>query len=57
VCDFSRPGVSQKGTVPWQTYQEDSNGGAVIYGGKSLGRAPAHSGEGWSSAAFSGWLK
>jgi hypothetical protein len=57
VCDFSKPGVSQKGTIPWQTYQEGSNGGAAIYGGKPLGRAPAHSGEGWSSATFSGWLK
>jgi hypothetical protein len=57
VCDFSRPGVSQNRTIPWQTYQEDSNGGAVIYGGKPLGRAPAHSGEGWASAAFSSWLK
>jgi uncharacterized tannase-like protein DUF6351 len=57
VCDFSKPGVSQRGTMPWQTYQEDSTGGAVIYGGKPLGRAPAHSGEGWSSATFSGWLK
>jgi hypothetical protein len=57
VCDFSKPGVSQTGTVPWQTYQDDSNGGAVIYGGKPLGPAPAHSGEGWASPAFAGWLK
>ena len=57
VCDFSKPGVSQTGTVPWQTYQSDASGEAVIYGGKPLGHAPAHSGEGWTSAAFAGWLK
>ena len=57
VCDFSKPGVSQTGTVPWQTYQDDANGGAVIYGGKPLGAAPANSGAGWTSAAFAGWLK
>jgi hypothetical protein len=56
VCDFSKPGVSQHGTVPWQTYQDDSNGGAVIYGGQPLGPAPANSGEGWTSTAFSNWL-
>jgi hypothetical protein len=57
VCDFSKPGVSQKGAVPWQTYQDDSAQGAVIYGGRRLGRAPAGSGEGWTSATFAGWLK
>jgi hypothetical protein len=57
VCDFSKPGVSQKGAIPWQTYQDDSAGGAVVYGGKPLGRAPAHSGEGWTSPTFAGWLK
>jgi Tannase-like family of unknown function (DUF6351) len=57
VCDFSNPGLSQQGTVPWQTYQNDASGGAVIYGGRPLGRAPANSGEGWASAVFSGWLK
>jgi Tannase-like family of unknown function (DUF6351) len=56
VCDFSKPGVSQQGTVPWQTYQNDSAGGAVIYGGQPLGPAPANSGEGWTSSAFSNWL-
>jgi hypothetical protein len=56
VCDFSKPGVSQQQTVPWRTYQSDPSG-AVIYGGKPLGRAPAGSGEGWTSAAFAGWLK
>ncbi|HVT34383.1 MAG TPA: DUF6351 family protein [Nevskiaceae bacterium] len=50
VCDFSKPGVSQQGTIPWQTYQDDS--GAVIYGGTALPAAPAHSGSGWASPAF-----
>jgi hypothetical protein len=40
VCDFSRPGVDQQGTIPWQTYQDDANGGAVIYGGRPLGDPP-----------------
>jgi hypothetical protein len=57
VCDFSRSGVSQKGAIRWQTYQDENAAGAVIYGGKPLGRAPAGSGEGWTSAAFAGWLK
>jgi hypothetical protein len=57
VCDFSKPGVSQQRTVPWQTYQANPSGGSVIYGGRPLGHAPAHSGEGWTSAAFAGWLK
>jgi len=55
VCDWSRPGVDQRGTIPWQTYQDDSNGGAVIYGGRPLGPAPAGSGEGWTSSSFAGW--
>jgi hypothetical protein len=57
VCDFSKPGVNQKGAIPWQTYQDDAAGGAVIYGGKPLGRAPARSGEGWTTSVFAGWLK
>jgi hypothetical protein len=57
VCDFSKSGVGQQKTIPWQTYQSDPQGGAVIYGGKPLGRAPADSGEGWTSASFAGWLK
>jgi hypothetical protein len=57
VCDFSKPGASQQGTVPWQTYQRDAGGANVIYGGVPLGRAPARSGEGWTSASFGGWLK
>jgi len=57
VCDFSRAGVNQKGATPWQTYQDDAAGGAVIYGGRALGHAPARSGEGWTSSVFAGWLK
>jgi hypothetical protein len=56
VCDFSKPGVDQQRTIPWQTYQDDRGGGAVIYGGKALGPGAAGSGEGWTSPAFSGWL-
>jgi Tannase-like family of unknown function (DUF6351) len=56
VCDFTKPGVSQQGTVPWQTHEDDSNGGAVIYGGTPMGPAPANSGEGWTSSTFAGWL-
>jgi hypothetical protein len=55
VCDFSKPGVDQTGAVPWQTYQDDANGGSVVYGGKPLGAAPGGSGEGWTSGSFSGW--
>src|SRR3954453_4045316 len=39
VCDFSKPGVSQQGTIPWQTYQDAQ--GNVVYGGAPLGPAPA----------------
>jgi hypothetical protein len=38
VCDFSKPGVDQQDTVPWQTYQDAS--GSVIYGGTPLGDPP-----------------
>jgi hypothetical protein len=38
VCDFSKPGVAQQGTIPWQTYQDAQ--GNVIYGGAPLGSAP-----------------
>jgi hypothetical protein len=57
VCDFSKPGVSQRATIPWQTYQDDKSAGAVIYGGKPLGPAPSGSGEGWTSGSFSSWLR
>jgi hypothetical protein len=38
VCDFSKPGVAQRGTVPWMTYQDAQ--GKVIYGGRPLGAPP-----------------
>ena len=38
VCDFSKPGVDQQPTIPWQTYQRAN--GSVIYGGKPMGAAP-----------------
>lgn len=38
VCDFSQPGVDQKGTVPWLTYQ-DANGN-VVTGGQPMGPPP-----------------
>jgi len=38
VCDYSKPGVSQRGAVPWLTYQ--TRRGRVIYGGRPMGRAP-----------------
>jgi hypothetical protein len=38
VCDFSKPGVDQQGTIPWQTYQRAS--GKVIYGGRGMGAGP-----------------
>ena len=54
VCDWSKPGVDQQGTVPWQTYQAAD--GSVVYGGTPLGSAPAGSGGGWASEAFGEWL-
>jgi hypothetical protein len=38
VCDWSKPGIDQQPTIPWQTYQDAK--GNVIYGGKPLGPAP-----------------
>ena len=55
VCDWSKPGIDQRPTIPWMTYQDA--GGGVIYGGRPLGPAPAGSGEGWTSPAFSSWLE
>jgi hypothetical protein len=53
VCDWSRLGVRQQDTIPWQTYQY--GGGNVIYGGAPLGSAPAGSGGGWTSPVFGSW--
>lgn len=50
VCDFSKPGVSQQPTIPWQTYQGTQ--GEVIYGGTPLPAPPPNSGGGWASSAF-----
>jgi hypothetical protein len=38
VCDYSKPGVGQRPTVAWLTYQDAR--GRVIYGGRPLGPAP-----------------
>jgi hypothetical protein len=38
VCDYSKPGVGQRGALTWLTYQDAS--GRVVYGGKPLGAAP-----------------
>ncbi len=54
VCNWSKPGVDQRPTIPWQTYQAAS--GSVIYGGQPLGPAPAGSGGGWTSPSFDNWL-
>jgi hypothetical protein len=54
VCDYTRPGVDQQNTVPWQTYETAA--GRVIYGGRPLGPAPSGSGLGWTSPSFAGWL-
>jgi hypothetical protein len=54
VCDWAEPGVDQRPTIPWQTYQDAS--GKVIYGGKPLGPAPAGSAGGWTSPSFGEWL-
>src|SRR3954452_15320007 len=54
VCDFTKPGVDQQGTVPWQTYQQTA--GAVIYGGRPLGGVPAGSMGGWTSPTFASQL-
>jgi hypothetical protein len=42
VCDYSKRGVDQQPTIPWQTYQDSH--GKVIYGGRPLGPAPRSSG-------------
>src|SRR4051794_12636385 len=39
VCDYSKPGVAQRGAVGWLTFQDDN--GNVVYGGKPLGPPPA----------------
>ncbi len=39
VCDFSKLGVDQQPTIPWQTYQDAQ--GNVIYGGRPMGPPPS----------------
>jgi hypothetical protein len=53
VCDWQRPGVDQRNTIPWLSYQDA--GGQVVYGGRALGPAPGGSGGGWTSGTFSSW--
>jgi hypothetical protein len=53
VCDWSKSGTSQAGTIPWQTYQDAT--GSVVYGGRGLGPSPSGSGRGWSSDSFGSW--
>ena len=53
VCDWSKPGPSQIGATPWLNYQDPRGG--VVYGGRALPPAPAHSGDGWTSPAFAPW--
>jgi Tannase-like family of unknown function (DUF6351) len=57
VCDYTKRGVEQQNTIPWQTYQANAAGSHVIYGGKPLGPAPANSGSGWTSPSFDWWLR
>jgi hypothetical protein len=38
VCNYAKPGVGRRPTVPWQSYQDKS--GNVVYGGRGLGRVP-----------------
>ena len=38
VCDYGKPGVGQRPTMPWLTYQDAR--GQVIYGGRPMGAAP-----------------
>jgi hypothetical protein len=38
VCDYNKPGIDQRGAIPWLTYQDKR--GRVIYGGKPMGRPP-----------------
>jgi hypothetical protein len=54
VCDWGKPGVDQRPTIAWLTYQNPD--GTVVYGGKPLGAAPPGSGAGWASSSFGGWL-
>jgi hypothetical protein len=39
VCDYNKPGVDQRPTIPWLTYQHTN--GKVIYGGQPMGPPPS----------------
>jgi hypothetical protein len=53
VCDFSKRGVDQQGTVPWQTYQDAS--GRVIYGGRPMGPPPRSEPAKWRPGHVKRW--
>lgn len=53
VCDYTQPGESFQGTIPWMTYS-DGLGGAV-YGGEPLPTTPENSGSGWMHNNFGGF--
>ncbi|HUR13001.1 MAG TPA: DUF6351 family protein [Mycobacteriales bacterium] len=38
VCDYSKPGIGQRGAIGWLTFQDAK--GKVVYGGKPLGASP-----------------
>jgi hypothetical protein len=38
TCDYTKPGVAQRGAVAWLTYQDRN--GEVVYGGTPLGPVP-----------------
>jgi hypothetical protein len=38
VCDYSQPGVGQRGATSWLTYQDAD--GKVVYGGTPMGPPP-----------------
>jgi hypothetical protein len=38
VCDYSRPGIGQRGAIGWLTFQDAK--GHVVYGGRPLGAPP-----------------
>ena len=55
VCDYAKPAVGQRDTVPWQTYQDAR--GNVVYGGRAMPAPLANSGAGWTSPSFSSWRR
>jgi hypothetical protein len=38
VCDYSKPGIGQRGALGWLTFQDGA--GRVVYGGRPMGPAP-----------------